>query len=373
MRGRLAKLEAEVPTTMVMGEKSPPRKTFLLNRGQYDNPSDIEVSAGLPAALGRWSDDFSRDRLGLAKWLVGGANPLTARVTVNRLWQMHFGIGIVKSVEDFGAQGEWPTHPELLDWLATEFVRNGWDLKVMHKQIVMSATYRQLSRVTPALLEADPANLLYARGPRFRLPAEMIRDHALSASGLLVSRIGGESVKPYQPPGLWGEVVFSNVPRFQQDHGEKLYRRSMYTYWKRSVPPPNMQVFDAPSREVCVLRRPSTNTPLAALVLMNDPTFVEASRKLAERVMRERKNATARVELLYCLICGRQPTPTEQQLLLGTLNDLLANFRAAPNAAAELMTVGESVRDESLDLVELAVFASLANAVFCTDEAITRN
>ena len=373
VRGRLAKLEAEVPTTMVMGEKSPPRKTFVLNRGQYDQPSDVEVGAGLPAALGQWTNDLPRDRLGLAKWMTSGANPLTSRVTVNRLWQMHFGTGIVKSVEDFGAQGEWPTHPELLDWLATEFVRIGWNLKAMHKQIVMSATYRQSSRVTPALLEADPANRLYARGPRFRLPAEMIRDHALSASGLLVSRIGGESVKPYQPPGLWGEVVFSNVPRFQQDHGAKLYRRSMYTYWKRSVPPPNMQVFDAPSREVCVLKRSSTNTPLAALVLMNDPTFVEASRKLAERVMRERDSDTARVKRLHRLICGRQPTPAEQQLLLGTLNDLLADFRAEPAAAAELMTVGESVRDESLNLTELAAYASLANAVFCTDEAITRN
>ena len=358
---------------MVMGEKSPPRKTFVLNRGQYDQPSEVEVGAGLPVALGQWPDNLSRDRLGLAKWMTSGANPLTSRVTVNRLWQMHFGTGIVKSVEDFGAQGEWPTHPELLDWLATEFVRTGWNLKAMHKQIVMSATYRQSSRVTPALLEADPANRLYARGPRFRLPAEMIRDHALSASGLLVSRIGGESVKPYQPPGLWGEVVFSNVPRFQQDHGAKLYRRSMYTYWKRSVPPPNMQVFDAPSREVCVLKRPSTNTPLAALVLMNDPTFVEASRKLAERVMRERDTDAARVKRLHRLICGRQPTPAEQQLLLGTLNDLLEGFRAEPDAAAELMTVGESVRDESLDLTELAAYASLANAVFCTDEAITRN
>ena len=373
VRGRLAKLEVEVPTTMVMGEKSPPRKTFVLNRGQYDQPSEVEVGAGLPVALGQWPDNLSRDRLGLAKWMTSGANPLTSRVTVNRLWQMHFGTGIVKSVEDFGAQGEWPTHPDLLDWLATEFVRTGWNLKAMHKQIVMSATYRQSSRVTPALLEADPANLLYARGPRFRLPAEMIRDHALSASGLLVSRIGGESVKPYQPPGLWGEVVFSNVPRFQQDHGAKLYRRSMYTYWKRSVPPPNMQVFDAPSREVCVLKRPSTNTPLAALVLMNDPTFVEASRKLAERVMRERDTDAARVKRLHRLICGRQPTPAEQQLLLGTLNDLLEDFRAEPDAAAELMTVGESVRDESLDLTELAAYASLANAVFCTDEAITRN
>jgi len=369
----LAKLEGEVPTTMIMGELTPPRKTFVLARGQYDQPSEIEVGVGLPGALGQWPADIPRNRLGLAKWLASETNPLTARVTVNRLWQMHFGTGIVKSVEDFGAQGEWPTHPGLLDWLATEFQRTDWNLKAMHKRIVLSATYRQSSRITPRLLEVDPENRLYARGPRFRLPAEMIRDHALSASGLLVDHIGGESVKPYQPPGLWGEVVFTNVPRFQQDHGEKLYRRSMYTYWKRSVPPPNMQVFDAPSREVCVLKRPSTNTPLAALVLMNDPTFVEASRKLAERVLREAQSNVTRVELLHRLICGRQPTPEEQRLLLGTLDDLLADFRAEPAGAAELMTAGESAYDKSLDLTELAAFASLANAVFCTDEAITRN
>ncbi|MBT6789900.1 MAG: DUF1553 domain-containing protein [Verrucomicrobia bacterium] len=373
VRDRLAKLEGEVPTTMIMGELTPPRKTFVLARGQYDQPSEIEVGVGLPGALGQWPADIPRNRLGLAKWLASETNPLTARVTVNRLWQMHFGTGIVKSVEDFGAQGEWPTHPGLLDWLATEFRRTDWNLKAMHKRIVLSATYRQSSRITPRLLEVDPENRLYARGPRFRLPAEMIRDHALSASGLLVDHIGGESVKPYQPPGLWGEVVFTNVPRFQQDHGEKLYRRSMYTYWKRSVPPPNMQVFDAPSREVCVLKRPSTNTPLAALVLMNDPTFVEASRKLAERVLREAQSNVTRVELLHRLICGRQPTPEEQRLLLGTLDDLLADFRAEPAGAAELMTVGESAYDKSLDLTELAAFASLANAVFCTDEAITRN
>ena len=243
----------------------------------------------------------------------------------------------------------------------------------MHKQIVMSATYQQTSRVTSKLLEVDPANRLFARGPRFRLSAEMIRDHALSASGLMVAHIGGESVKPYQPPGLWGEVVFSNVPRFQQDHGEKLYRRSMYTYWKRSVPPPNMQVFDAPSREVCVLKRPSTNTPLAALVLMNDPTFVEASRKLAERVLRENEANSIRIDHLYLLICGRKPTTMEHRLLLRTLNDMLMDFRADLSSAADLITVGESVYDKSLDIADLAAFTSLANAVFCTDEAITRN
>ena len=373
-RKALDALGQEVPTAMVMGEKSPPRRTFILSRGQYDLPGDVEVSAGLPAALGQWPAGAPRNRLGLAKWLVSRENPLTARVTVNRLWQMHFGTGIVKSSEDFGAQGQWPSHPALLDWLADEFVRSGWNRKAMQKRIVMSATYRQSSRVTPALLEADPANRLLARGARFRLPAEMIRDHALSAGGLLVGWLGGESVRPYQPPGLWDDVVYENVPRFVQDHGEKLYRRSLYTYWKRSVPPPNMQAFDAPSREVCVLTRAKTNTPLAALVLMNDPTFVEASRKLAGRVLRDGgATVESRLTLLHRLVCGRRPTKHELGLLRGALAELQMSFRTEPAAALRLLEVGETLRDESFDAAELAAYASLANAVLGTDEAITRN
>lgn len=373
-RKALAALGQAVPTAMVMGELSPARKTFVLTRGQYDQPSDLEVSAGLPAALGQWPAGAPRNRLGLAKWIVGSENPLTARVVVNRLWQMHFGTGIVKSSEDFGAQGEWPTNPALLDWLADEFVRSGWNRKAMHKLIVMSATYQQVSRVSPGLLEVDPANRLFARGPRFRLPAEMIRDHALAASGLLVGRLGGESVRPYQPPGLWDDVVYENVPRFVQDHGGKLYRRSLYTYWKRSVPPPNMQAFDAPSREVCVLTRAKTNTPLAALVLMNDPTFVEASRKLAERVLHDGgATAESRLALLHRLVCGRRPTERELDLLRGGLGELQTSFRAEPEAARRLLAVGESPHDPVLDAVELAAYASLANAVLGTDEAITRN
>ncbi len=374
VRASLAELEGKLPTTMIMGQKEPPRKTFVLTRGQYDQPGKVQVGAALPAALGQWPKGAPRNRLGLARWLTGAGNPLTARVTVNRLWQMYFGTGIVKSSEDFGAQGEWPTHPELLDWLATEFMRTGWNLKVMHKLIVMSATYQQASRVTPPLLEADPANRLFARGPRFRLPAEMIRDHALSSGGLLVGRLGGESVRPYQPPGLWDDVVYENVPRFVQDHGEKLYRRSLYTYWKRSVPPPNMQAFDAPSREVCVLTRAKTNTPLAALVLMNDPTFVEASRQLASRVLRDGgATAESRLTLLHRLVYGRRPTERELDLLRDALAELRTSFRAEPEAARRLLAVGESPLDELLAAAELATYTSLANAVLGTDEAITRN
>jgi len=373
-RKALAALDQALPTAMIMGELSPTRKTFVLSRGQYDQSSGVEVSAGLPAALGQWPAGAPRNRLGLVEWLTSAENPLTARVIVNRLWQMHFGTGIVKSSEDFGAQGEWPTHPALLDWLATEFVRGGWNRKAMHKLIVMSATYQQASRVSLGLLEIDPANRLFARGPRFRLPAEMIRDHALASSGLLVGRLGGESVRPYQPPGLWDDVVYENVPRFVQDHGGKLYRRSMYTYWKRSVPPPNMLAFDAPSREVCVLTRAKTNTPLAALVLMNDPTFVEASRKLAGRVLRDGgATAESRLTLLHRLVCGRRPTEHELGLLSGALAELQTSFRAEPEAARGLIAVGESPHDPALDAVELAAYASLANAVLGTDEAITRN
>ncbi|MED5382048.1 MAG: PSD1 and planctomycete cytochrome C domain-containing protein [Verrucomicrobiota bacterium] len=373
-RKALAALGQVVPTAMIMGELSPARKTFVLSRGQYDQPSDVEVNVGLPAALGQWPASAPRNRLGLARWIVGAENPLTARVVMNRFWQMHFGTGIVKSTEDFGSQGEWPTHPALLDWLADEFVRSGWNRKAMHKLIVMSATYQQASRMSPQLLEADPSNRLFSRGPRFRLPAEMIRDHALASSGLLVGRLGGESVRPYQPPGLWDDVVYENVPRFVQDHGGKLYRRSMYTYWKRSVPPPNMQAFDAPSREVCVLTRAKTNTPLAALVLMNDPTFVEASRKLAGRVLRDGgATAESRLTLLHRLVCGRRPTERELGLLSVALAELRADYRAEPEAAQRLMEIGESPHDPSLDVAELAAYASLANAVLGTDEAITRN
>ena len=371
---KITDAKAKFTTTLVAKELGKPRETKLLQRGEYNLPTGEALQPDVLKVMSPFPEGAPRNRLGLAKWIAGAENPLTARVVVNRFWQMHFGTGIVKSSEDFGAQGEWPTHPALLDWLATEFVRGGWNRKAMHKLIVMSATYQQVTRVSLGLLEVDPANRLFARGPRFRLPAEMIRDHALASSGLLVGRLGGESVRPYQPPGLWDDVVYENVPRFVQDHGGKLYRRSMYTYWKRSVPPPNMQAFDAPSREVCVLTRAKTNTPLAALVLMNDPTFVEASRKLAGRVLRDGgATAESRLTLLHRLVCGRRPTERELGLLSGALAELQTSFRAEPEAARRLMAVGESPHDPALDAVELAAYASLANAVLGTDEAITRN
>ena len=272
------------PTVMVMQDSPTPRETHVLLRGAYDRPGE-RVDPGVPSVLPPLPSGAPQNRLGLAKWLVDPSNPLTARVAVNRFWQNLFGVGLVKTVEDFGSQGEWPSHPELLDWLATEFVRTGWDMKAIQKTIVMSATYRQESKVTPELLQRDPENRLLARGPRVRLPAEMVRDQALAISGLLVDKIGGPSVKPYQPAGLWKEL--SGGDDYKPDTGEGLHRRSLYTYWKRTAPPPMMMNFDAAGRETCVVRELRTNTPLQALNLMNDVTYLEAARKMAERMMRE--------------------------------------------------------------------------------------
>ena len=377
---RLAAIKQELhhltttqPTVMVMAEMDPPRKTYLLRRGQYDQPGDTVLTAGLPLALGTLSRAQPANRLALARWLVSETNPLTARVAINRYWQLHFGNGLVGTPEDFGSQGAWPTHPQLLDWLATEFLRRQWNVREMHKLMVMSATYQQSSRLSPALSKVDPDNRLLSRGPRFRLSAEMIRDQALAVSDLLTSQLGGESVRPYQPPGLWDDVVYQNVPRFTQDHGDKLYRRSLYTYWKRSVPPPNFQAFDAPTREVCVLKRSTTNTPLAALVLMNDPTFVEASRKLAERVLREGGDeAASRLTMAFRLATGRLPLPAEANTLALALRDLLEAFRQDPNAAEQLLNVGEASADRELDADKLAAYTAVVNSLLQLDESITR-
>ncbi|MFP6763873.1 MAG: PSD1 and planctomycete cytochrome C domain-containing protein, partial [Planctomycetaceae bacterium] len=374
LKKRVVAVQASQPTVMVMAEMKQPRRTFVLNRGQYDLPGETEVTAGLPEVLGVLPAGSNPDRLALAGWLASDGNPLTARVTVNRFWQLHFGTGLVKTPEDFGSQGEWPSHPALLDWLAREFMDSGWDVKAMHRLIVTSATYQQSSRWLPDVARSDPENRLLARGPRFRLDAEMIRDQALAVSGLLVEQTGGASVRPYQPGGLWGDVVYENVPRFTQDHGDSLYRRSMYTYWKRSVPPPNFQAFDAPTREACVLRRSTTNTPLAALVLMNDPTFVEAARKLAERVIRHGGDSQQdRLSMAFRLTTGRQPDDRERTVLQRALQDLHVDFRQDPAAAVQLMRVGESPYDRTLDVAELAAWTSIASSLLQLDETITRN
>ncbi|HUR55861.1 MAG TPA: DUF1553 domain-containing protein, partial [Gemmataceae bacterium] len=304
---------------------------------------------------------------------------LTARVIVNRYWQMYFGNGIVKTSDDFGSQGEWPTHPELLDWLACEF-QSKWDIKHIQRLIVTSATYRQSSKVTPEHLAKDPENRLFARSSRLRLPAEFIRDQALAVSGLLNGDIGGKSVSPYQPAGIWEELAFRldnknfSAQVYEQSKGRDLYRRTMYTFWKRTAPPPALVTLDAPDREVCTVRRPRTNTPLQALVLMNDPTYMEASRKLAERILTEGgKTTDDRVTFAFRLGTGRNPSEREAGILAKVFDAQLKRYEADPAAAKKLLAVGESGRNAELRPAELAAWAMVANAILNLDEVVTRN
>ena len=375
LRTEKSKLEEAIPTVMIKAEMKKPRETFVLGRGQYDNPQD-KVAAGVPAFLPPMAPGLPMNRLGLAKWLVSPGNPLTARVAVNRFWQEYFGTGIVKTSEDFGSQGEPPSHPLLLDWLATQFVRTGWNVKAMQRLIVTSATYRQSSRVTPELKERDPENRLLARGPRFRLPAELIRDNALAVSGLLDDRIGGPSVFPYQPKGLWEEMAFGagySGQTYTQSTGRDLYRRSMYSVWKRTVPPPALSTFDAPDREKCTARRSVTNTPLQALVLLNDPTYVEAARFLAARMMTQGGNtATRRINYAFRLATGRIPDPQERAVLLEAAQEALADYRLHSGQATQLLAVGASKSDPRLDPKELAAWTTVAGIILNLDETITK-
>jgi hypothetical protein len=375
LRTEKAKVEEAIPTVMIMAEMKKPRETFVLGRGQYDNPKE-KVSAGVPAFLPPMAPGLPMNRLGLAKWIVSPSNPLTARVAVNRFWQEYFGTGIVKTSEDFGSQGEPPSNLALLDWLATEFVRTGWDVKAMQRLIVTSATYQQSSRVTPELEEHDPENRLLARGPRFRLPAELIRDNALAVSGLLDDRIGGPSVFPYQPKGLWEEMAFGagySAQTYAESTGRDLYRRSMYTVWKRTVPPPALTTFDAPDREKCTARRSVTNTPLQALVLLNDPTYVEAARFLASRMMTEGgKTATGRINYAFRLATGRIPDAQERAVLLASAQDALADYRLHSGEAAQLLTVGASRSDSRFNPSELAAWTTVASIILNLDETITK-
>jgi hypothetical protein len=359
-----------LPTTMVMQEMDPRRPTFVLVRGQYDKPGE-RVGPGVPGCLPPLPAGAPDNRLGFARWLVQPSNPLTARVAVNRFWQTVFGAGLVRTAEDFGTQGEPPSHPELLDWLATEFVRTGWDVKAMLRLIVTSATYRQDSRVTPDRLRKDPENRLLSRGPRVRLPAEMIRDGALAASGLLVERLGGPSVKPYQPAGLWKELGDAD---YQQGHGADLYRRSLYTFWKRTIPPPTMVTFDAAGREACVVREVRTDTPLQALTLLNDVTFVEAARALAARALAEGGDTPeSRLKLAFRLALARPPRADELEILRVGLRAHLARFREDPEAARALLRVGERPAVGSLDPAEHAAYTAVANLILSLDETITKD
>ena len=377
---RKAEAEKSLPAVMVMQELPAPRPTFVLKRGQYDQPGE-KVSPGVPGVLPPLPDGAPANRLGLANWVVSPANPLTARVAVNRWWQMVFGTGLVKTVEDFGVTGELPSHPELLDFLATELIgdrapgagpRAAWDVKALMRLIVTSATYRQASRVTKEQRERDPENRLLARGSRYRLPAETVRDNALAIAGLLREKIGGRSVKPYQPAGLWEDVTVERRGHYIPERGEGLYRRSMYTFWKRTCPPPALMSFDAPNREVCVARRAVTNTPLQALVLLNDPTYVEAARKLAERMLAQGRTAEACLTFGFRTATARPPSAAEQRILLDVYRLALARFRADRVAAVRLLAVGESGHDKTRDVAELAAWTAVASVILNLDETITR-
>ena len=377
LRDRIAALEKEkaasFPETMIMQDMARPRATHILHRGQYNEPG-VKVTSDVPGIFPMMKKNRS-NRLGFAQWLVDPTHPLTARVAVNRYWQRIFGLGLVKTSEDFGVRGELPSHPALLDWLALEFIRSGWDTKHMQRLMLNSAAYRQTSHVDAAAYRADPENRLLARGPRMRLDAEEVRDAALAVSGLLVQRLGGRSVYPYQPKGLWMEL--NNRPgyskAYKQGKGEDLYRRSMYTFWKRTVPSPMLKTFDAPEREFCTIRRSRTNTPLQALLLLNGPQFVEAARRLGERMMTEAgRSIDERIIYGFRLVTARRPTADELAVFRDAYAANLKRYGADEAAALRLLQVGDSPFNAELDKAELAAVASVARLLLNINEAITK-
>lgn len=377
LREKHLALRRSLPTAMVMSELPQPRPAHVLRRGSYDAPGEA-VEAGVPeTVLAPWPAGAPRNRLGLAQWLTQPRHPLTARVVVNRVWAQLFGTGLVKTLEDFGSQSEWPSHPELLDWLARDFVDGGWNMKALLRRLVLTRTYRQSGDITPALLARDPENRLLARGPRVRLPAELIRDQALAVAGLLVPRLGGPSVYPYQPEKLYeGVVVGADYPgtKWPTSTGDDLYRRSLYTFWKRTVPHPAMVAFDAPDREVCTVRRSRTNTPLQALVLWNEPGQLEAARHLGARLLREGgADDASRAAFGFRLVTGRQALPAELAVLTATWARMRSDFLRTPDEAAALLRVGASPPDSAWPAPELAAAASMGTLLLGLDETLTKN
>ncbi|MBI2686533.1 MAG: DUF1553 domain-containing protein [Acidobacteria bacterium] len=381
LSARLVALQAEArairkrgAVTLVMEERKDQKPVAnILYRGMYDQPRE-EVQPAAPAVLPPMAADLPRNRLGLAKWLVDPANPLVARVAVNRFWQEIFGTGMVKTAEDFGSQGTPPTHQELLDWLSVDFRESGWDVKRLMKQMVMSATYRQSALATPEKLKKDPENRLLSRGPRFRMDGEVVRDYALVAGGMLDPAIGGPSVKPYQPDGVWEAVAMngSNTKFYKRDGGEKLYRRSMYTFWKRSAPPASMELFNAPTREQCTVRRERTNTPLQALATMNDPQYVEAARGLAQNAIRAGTSFDGRLDFVSGRVLARPFGAKEREVLRKAYVDLQAHYESHAADARKLIHVGESKPDESIPEAEFAAWTMLASNVLNLDEALNK-
>lgn len=364
--------EDEIPL-MVMKEMKEPRKSYILNRGLYDQPTE-EVQPDTPPAILGFEESYSRDRLGLAKWLFNEENPLTARVAVNRLWQQLFGVGIVSTANDFGNQGSLPSHPQLLDFLSLKYQNEGWDTKAMLKYIVMSATYQQSSKVTPELQQRDPENRYLARAPRLRLTAEMLRDQALAVGGLLNDEVGGPSVKPYQPEGLWKETTGGgggSLASYKMDSGNQVYRRGLYTFWKRTMPPPSMMTFDAASRDFCTVQRQQTSTPLQALVLLNDPQVIEASRALAQQAMDSGLEQTDQViEQMFFKVTSRRPTEQEVSVLKDYFETEKISFSEDPDRVEEYLAIGRYTVPELS--VDLAAYTLVANAILNLDEAVTR-
>ena len=358
----------------VMNERDEPAMAYVLYRGEYDERRD-PVTADTPAILPEFPDDLPHNRLGLAKWIVSSEHPLTARVTVNRYWQEVFGMGLVQTAGDFGITGELPTHPELLDWLAVEFRESGWDVKAFFKLLVMSEAYQQSAITTPEKLAADPQNRLLSRGPRFRMDAEMVRDYALAASGLLVEEIGGPSVKPYQPPGVWESIAMnvSNTRSYEPDSGEGLYRRSLYTFWKRMAPPASMEILNAPNREYCVVQRERTNTPLQALVTLNDEQFIEAARQLAQNSLLEAGNSDVeRVDYLTLRLLSRTFRDEERTVVQRSLDSLREFYLSHPEEADALVNYGESDPAQSMETADLAVWTMLTNQILNLDEVLCK-
>jgi hypothetical protein len=361
---------------MVMKEAASPKETFVLMRGAYDKPDpQRKVARGIPSALGSLPAGSPGNRVGLAQWLLAPDNPLVARVAVNRMWELVFGIGIVATSEDFGLQGEFPSHPELLDWLAVEFRESGWDVQHVLRLMLTSEAYALSSRARPDLVERDPENRLLARNARRRLHAEAIRDNALHAGGLLVERFGGPSVKPYQPEGLWQEVAMlqSNTRVYERGEGDALWRRSLYTYWKRACPPPAMLMLDAPTREFCNIRRIQTNTPLQALVLWNDEQFVEAARAFATRTLAEAASDDERLTLAFRRATSRRPNADELGLLRAALADFRARYANSPADAQALVEVGEAPVPAGLDTIELAAWTLVCSSLLNLDATICRS
>jgi hypothetical protein len=374
LRNEESRLRAAGTIAHVMAEKNEAAAAFLLYRGEYDKRRD-PVKPAIPASLPAMPKDLPNNRLGLARWLFRDEHPLTARVAVNRFWQEMFGNGLVRTAGDFGVSGELPSHPELLDWLAVDFRESGWDVKRLFKMIAMSATYRQSAQTTPEKLKADPDNRLLSRSPRYRMDAEMVRDYALAVSGLLVRKLGGPSVRPYQPEGVWEAVAMpeSNTSKYRRDNGESLYRRSMYTFWKRAAPPASMEIFNAPNRETCTVRRERTNTPLQALVTLNDVQFVEAARKLAERTLAE--SSADRKDTLQHLamrLLARPFDAAELAIVEKSLDELTAGYKAKPDEAKKLLAFGESKPDSKRDPIELAAWTMLGNQLLNLDEVLTK-